>query len=204
MLLQKDDVILFNGDSTTDCGRIRAEEYSLSGYSKIVSQTINMYMPEYGVQVYNRGISGNTSADLVERIEKELVAIKPTILSILIGINDTWRRYDSAKPTTTEQFSKNLTQILTIASKYVRKIILLEPFIIPTNPNINAFYEDLDPKIKVVRDLAAKFSCTLIPLDGIFAEASVASAPILYSQDGIHPTEKGNVLISQNILSRLL
>ncbi|MDB1692183.1 hypothetical protein PMV44_10085 [Enterococcus casseliflavus] len=63
---------------------------------------------------------------------------------------------------------------------------------------------DLDPKIQIVRHLAAAFHCQLLPLDGLFAEAAVASSPqALTGDDGVHPTPAGHALIADQLMARL-
>ena len=204
MKLQKNDVILFNGDSITDCGRDRGDFYSLTGYSKIVQNALTDFYPSLGIKSCNRGISGDLSCDLLARLESELKETKATVLSVLIGINDTWRRYDGNDRTTSpEEFGKNYDAILKIAKKYVREIILLEPFLIPTDPEKAKFREDLDPKIQVVRALAVKYKADFVPLDGVFAEKCVFTDPAVLSPDGVHPADDGYSVMAAEWLKRV-
>lgn len=55
---------------------------------------------------------------------------------------------------------------------------------------------DLDPKIQVTRKLAREFADVFIPLDGLFAAASVKKPPTHWADDGIHPI----VRRAQNLL----
>ena len=204
MKLQKNDVILFNGDSITDCGRDRNDMHSLITYSRAVHNCLNDFYPSFGIESFNRGIGGHLSCDLLERLESELKETKATVLSILIGINDVWRRYDgNDRITTPEQFEENYDKILKIAKKYVREIILLEPFLIPTDPEKAVFREDLDPKIHIVRSLARKYKTDFIPLDGIFAEKCINTNPAVLSEDGVHPTLVGHSVIASEWLKRV-
>src|ERR1700754_764879 len=92
-------VIVFTGDSITDCDRRTDPEGLGDGYVRLLAGS-----PELaGFDVRNRGISGNRVLDLQERWENDVVAEQPAILSVLVGINETWRRYDSGDPTTAEQ-----------------------------------------------------------------------------------------------------
>ena len=56
--------------------------------------------------------------------------------------------------------------------------------------------EDLNPRIEVVRKLAAEYSALLIPLDGRFAAACVTAEPAFWAADGVHPTLAGYGLIA--------
>jgi lysophospholipase L1-like esterase len=198
MSLTKNDVILFDGDSITDCGRDRTDKHSLSGYNALIAEQLGM-----SASCYNRGISGATSGYLLSVLEENLKEIKPTVYSTLIGVNDTWRRYDSNIVTTAAQFEANIAAIFKLVSAYTSRVVVLEPFLIPTNKDLLVFYDDLTPKIQVLRKYAAAYHAEYVPLDGIFAELSIQNTPALYSADGVHPTPAGNAVIAAEWLKRV-
>ncbi len=202
MIINNGEKILFTGDSITDCGRDRNDICGLTAYSKIISGYISLFNPELNVTVYNRGISGDTTKMLDGRMEKDLGDTKPTAVSILIGINDVWRRYDSDRPTTLEDFKANVKSIIAKAKKYTDKIIILEPFVIPSDPAKAKFREDLDPKINALREIAKEEKLEYIPLDGIFAEKSITGDPKALSADGIHPLYGGYRVIAAEWIKR--
>jgi hypothetical protein len=94
--LQKDDVILFQGDSITDAGRKKDDEsYNTAGimgngYAMIAGSQLLFQHADKNLKIYNRGISGNKVYQLAERWEKDCLNLKPNVLSILIGVNDFW------------------------------------------------------------------------------------------------------------------
>jgi lysophospholipase L1-like esterase len=205
MKLLQNDRILFNGDSTTDADRDRADTHSLSGYSKKIHEhltTQGIDGVKLNIECFNRAISGDTSAQMLKRFSADCEDTKPTLISLLIGINDTWRRYDSGVCTSSVQFADNYYQVLRIAQKFTGRIMLLEPFILPVDPEKMPFYEDLYEKILAVRLLAREFKTAYIPLDGIFAESCAETTPSELSEDGIHPTDKGHRLIAREWLKR--
>lgn len=192
-------IILFQGDSITDCGRDREDPYSLgSGYPMMIASWYQAKKPEAPVEFINRGISGDRTPDLKARWDEDCLELEPDLVSILIGINDVWRRYSSNDPMSIDEFEDNYYDILnrTIESTDAG-IVMLEPFVLPVPDDRNAWREDLDPKIHVVRSLARKFGTTLISLDGIFAQASSKRSPEFWAPDGVHPTLPGHALIAQ-------
>jgi len=192
-------VVLFQGDSVTDCGRQRDQALDLGfGYAAMIAAWYSALYPAQHVQFFNRGISGNRVPDLQARWQDDCLALKPDWLTILIGINDCWRRYDSQDPTSTEAFSAGYRALLvqTKASTDAQ-IILMEPFVLPTPQDRLTWREDLDPKIQVVRTLAQEFGATLIALDGLFAQATVLAGPGKWATDGVHPTHAGHALIAR-------
>jgi acyl-CoA thioesterase-1 len=137
-------------------------------------------------------------SDLLARLEKDCLALKPTVVSILIGINDTWRRYDSKNPSDIPTFEANYRQMLTrIRDDLQARLVLLEPFLLHVPPDRHQWREDLNPRIDTVRRLAVEFDADLIPLDGLFAKAATEAPAEFWAADGVHPTPAGHALIAQ-------
>lgn len=202
-LIEDRATVLFQGDSITDAGRGRDDDANLGwGYANHIAAWFSAMYPGKGVRFINRGISGNRVKDLDARWKEDCLDLRPTWLSILIGINDVWRRYDSNDPTSTEVYEQGYRRILTRVSEDSNspRLIILEPFVLPTPPDRMSWREDLDPKIQVARSLAREFGAIYIPLDGIFATASIAQPPAFWAGDGVHPTQAGHALIAQKWL----
>ena len=199
MLIQPNDRILFTGDSITDCGRVRENEKHLGGgYASFIGARLQAYLAAPDLHIFNRGISGNRASDLLGRIEPDLLALKPTVVSILIGINDVWRRYDRKDPTSAEAFEKNYRAILErISHELEARVILLEPFLLHVPDDRHAWREDLNPKIDVTRKLAAEFDAELLPLDGLFAKMATQAPAAYWAGDGVHPSAAGHALIAE-------
>lgn len=137
--------------------------------------------------------------------QKDCIDLKPDLVSILIGINDTWRRFDSNDPTAVEQYRDNLYYMLNeVKEKLNAKIIICEPFLLSvTEEQKRIWKKDLDPKIQAARELTREFNAIYIPLDGIFASACTNADPSFWSADGVHPTDAGHALIAENWLKSM-
>ena len=155
----------------------------------------------------NKGVNGNRSKDLLDRYEADFKAIHPDFISILIGINDCWRRYNSSSdPTSCAQFESNYRTLLQKikADMPHAKIMLIEPFVLPSLPDRNSWHEDLDPKINAVRSLAREYVDYLLPMNGIINAASVGKYTCEeLSQDGVHPLPAGHAVIADAYLRTL-
>lgn len=197
--IKEGSVILFQGDSITDCGRNCELDTMGNGYANMASAMYLANNPEAGVKFINRGISGNRVKDLQARWEEDCIVLKPDILSILIGINDTWRRYSVNDPTSVEAYKAGYRDILerTKAANPNIRIILCEPFVLPVKEGQDLWREDLDPKIQAVRKLALEYAVVYVPLDGVFAQACVQQNPSFWAADGVHPTPAGHALIAK-------
>jgi lysophospholipase L1-like esterase len=198
MLQQPQDVILFQGDSVTDCGRNRAEEKNLgSGYPYLIGAALAAKFPAFNLQFYNRGVSGDRVQDLRRRWNEDCLQLKPTLLSILIGINDTWRRYDSNDPTSVEKYAADYHWIVAEAKEKLHcRVLILEPFLLPTRAEQKSWREDLNPKIDAAREIAREFGAVYVPLDGEFAAATMPVGNAYFAPDGVHPNDAGRGFIA--------
>jgi len=190
--------ILFQGDSITDCHRDRSDIHSLgNGYPKFSAALIAEKYPEIEFEFINQGISGNRAENLLARWENEAIAHDPDIISILIGVNDTWHNAGANDNWMKNSYFENCyRQILTmLKEKTHAKIIMIEQFLLYT-PDKAYFREDLAPKIEITRKLAREFADAYIPMDGLFAKASIEKEPTYWALDGVHPTEEGAKLIA--------
>jgi acyl-CoA thioesterase-1 len=144
-MAENDVTILFIGDSVTDCGRRDDADRNLgNGYVRLISEAF-----EAGgtpANVVNRGINGNRVRDLAARWEKDCLDLAPTLVSVLIGINDTWRRYDDNDPTDVEEFAAQYRALLTaLPGREHMALVLVEPFLlVPADAHLNEF--DVDPR----------------------------------------------------------
>jgi len=197
-LVKKGDLILFIGDSVTDCGRNREDLSDLGpSYVKKIDSYLKAFFAELLLRVMNKGVSGNRVIDLQARWQDDCLCYKPDIINILIGINDCWRRFDNNDSTSAEDFEKRYDSILLAAQKTGAKLTLMEPFVLPYPADRTLWREDLDPKIQMARKLARKYEAKLIPLDGILASLITSKEPQFYSADGVHPTNAGHAVIAK-------
>ncbi|WNR42656.1 SGNH/GDSL hydrolase family protein [Paenibacillus roseipurpureus] len=195
--IEQGDIVLFQGDSITDAGRIRENANDLGkGYALMAAAQFSAKYPEKGVTFFNRGISGNRVPDLQERWQQDCLDLKPKVVSIYIGINDTWRRFDRNDATSTEKFREGYRQLLDTTANTGAKLLLIEPFVLPVPEDRKLWREDLDPKITVVRELAREFGAKLLCLDGLFAQASTQADSAFWAPDGVHPSPAGHALIA--------
>ena len=184
--------ILFQGDSITDAGRDRNDIHNLgNGYPKYAAKFLAEKYTDIDFEFIDLGISGNQTKDLVARLDTDFIDIQPDIVSILIGVNDTWHHAEQKDWIPNEVFEERYRTVLTaIKEKTNAKIMMMEPFLIPTEDKA-FFREDLAPKIEIIRKLAREFADIYLPTDGLLASAFIGDDPLSYAADGVHPTAKG-------------
>jgi lysophospholipase L1-like esterase len=201
-IIEENALVLFQGDSVTDADHSREDDIDLGrGYAMIIAAWFSALYPEKKVRFLNRGIGGNRIRDLESRWNKDCIELNPSWISILIGINDTWRRFDSNDPTSPETFEASYRLILEQAAKRTHAhIILCEPFLLPMREGQSAWWDDLEPKIAITRRLARIYGALCIPLNDIFTRAGALRPADFWLRDGVHPTTAGHALIAQTWL----
>ena len=141
------------------------------------------------IQIFNGSISGDTSSDGLDRIEDELSDASYDLIIIGLGANDMLRRINP------DQTKQNLEDIINIIVNNDIKIILAGMVASPTNGL--SYKKKFD---KIYPDLSKKFELELIP----FLLKGVALNPSLNQADGIHPNEKGVLIISETLKDSIL
>ena len=92
MELKKGDRILFFGDSLTAlAGKEEPKMHVDKGYVRIVRETLQNAHKGKGIEVDWVATGGHTVPDLLKRVDKDVIAKKPTIVVIQIGCNDARR-----------------------------------------------------------------------------------------------------------------
>lgn len=190
--------ILFQGDSITDWRRDYNDPTSLGeGYVVYTVENIKNKYPDVEIEFLNRGISGNRTDNFIARIETDLIDLKPDIVTLLLGLNDTWHLFSGHDNKTFEQFCELYEEILKrIKNETNAKLILMEPFLV-YNRGLDHMRADLNEKIDFIRTMAMKYADAFVPLDGMFVSATLNGTPCeALSNDGVHPDEAGKKLIS--------
>ena len=203
MKLNPKDHILFIGDSVTDVGRDRTNAVDLGhGYPLMVATTLKERYDELELTFSNRGVGGDKLNDMATRWDEDCLSLNPTVVSILIGINDTWHTVGQnqfGNQENLQQFEQQYRTLLTtMVENSVRQIILMEPFVLPYPTDREMWRSDLDPRIQVVRKLAYEFQADLIPLDGLLNAIGIKQGfTFLTGEDGVHPTKEGHEMIAE-------
>ncbi|QJU55109.1 SGNH/GDSL hydrolase family protein [Herbiconiux sp. SALV-R1] len=188
--------LVFIGDSITEDGRHIDDPYDLgTGYVARVARRRSE--AGHADVVINTGIGGHRVVDLEARFDRDCLEHEPDLVSIHVGINDTWRRYDGGEATSVEAFEAAYRSMLTKATDAGARLVLIEPFLLALRPEQSEWRDDLDPKIEVVRALANEFDAQLVAADVAFTRAGWERDPAGLLWDGVHPTDAGRELLAR-------
>jgi lysophospholipase L1-like esterase len=186
--------VTFIGDSITDAGRDRTDPDSFGdGY-------VSLLAPELmagGAIVRNLGIAGDRVADLAARWDEELMPTAPELLTVYVGVNEVWRRFDSDDPTPTAVFEQTYRGLLRrTAEAHAPRLILMEPYLLPVRAEQEGWLDELAEKRAAVARLAAEFGAARVPLHDVLTAAAEGRDPAELAPDGVHPTPAGSRLIA--------
>ncbi len=172
-----------------------------NGYVSLINAKLNLYHFDKRIRVINKGISGNKSDDLVNRLEQDVISYNPDWVVILIGINDVWRHFDSNSRvgTTKEDYRNNLINIINKVFTVTKNIVLVTPYLVQKK-NESKMRIMMDSFADVVRDLAKDYDLFLVDLQEKFDEKLVTHDMSNLTVDRIHPTLAGHMLIADSIL----
>lgn len=202
----ENDVILFQGDSITDAGRDKANMSSNNssalghGYALLAAADLLHTFAAKQPSVYNKGISGNKVHQLDARWEEDCIALKPNILSILIGVNDYWHtlagNYDGTIQVYRDDYRKLLDR--TLKALPTVKLIIGEPFAVN---NVKAVTDDWYPAFDeyrvAAREIAEEYRAVFIPYQRVFDEAAKKAPASFWTGDGVHTTLAGAQLMAE-------
>lgn len=194
--------ILFQGDSITDCGRSRetaAANVGLGqGYVQMTAGRLLCDNPSKKIEIFNRGISGNRVVDLYARWKIDALNMKPDIISILIGVNDTWHEFGSQNGVEVPRYEEIYRMLLAWTKKELpkTKIVLCEPFVLQCGAVAKSWLPEINARRKVVAKLVKEFDTVFVPFQPAFDKAVKTAAPEYWLGDGVHPTYAGHMLMA--------
>ena len=186
-------VVLFQGDSITDCERQQSGVGELGyGYPGFVAGRLGLEAPG-AYTFYNRGLSGNRIVDVYARIKQDIINLQPDYMSLLIGVNDVWHELAHKNGVDTDKFRKLYCMLLDEVLEALPniKIILIEPFVLrgpETEAQYALFRSEVQMRAQVVRGLAEQYNLPLICLQEDLDTMEATAPQNYWLRDGVHPT----------------
>ena len=206
-------VILFQGDSITDAGRNRQRQDNANdaaamgdGYSSIIASYLLARRPNAGLKFYNRGISGNKVFQLAERWDSDCVALKPDIISILIGVNDIWHTLNGSYDGTVEVYRNDYRALLERTRRELpaARLVICEPFVLRCGAVTEDWFPQFNRYRVAARRIALDFQAVFVPFQATFKMALRTGPPEYWAADGVHPTMAGSYQMARAWLDTVL
>ena len=169
--------VVFIGDSITD------------------SCDLDKFYP--GLDAYNRGIAGDVTGGVLNRMKVSAYDLKPSLIVLLIGTND----YQRIPPHKNENILQNYRKILTKFKENLPDTPVIVQSVYPiADVNFHKHYKyghghikDLNAGIKALAD---EFGYIYADVYSLLVDGD-EEMDMAYSNDGLHPNEKGYEIISE-------
>jgi lysophospholipase L1-like esterase len=211
MKLQKGSKLVMIGDSITDADRAKPAGEGLfqpygRGYVAQVEALLGATYPELAIRVVNQGLSGNTVRDLKNRWQKDVLDLKPDWLSVMIGINDVWRQYDSPLQKEwhvgIEEYEATLDELVRTTRPLLKGLVLLTPYYIEGNKE-DAMRATMDRYGAVVKKLAAKHKTLFVDTQAAFDAVLKHYYAATLAWDRVHPNQAGHMVLARAFLDAI-
>lgn len=202
---------LFQGDSITDGNRTRNNDWNHvmgHGYQYIIASKLWYDFPKKNFHFFNRGISGNKVTDLTARWQKDALDIKPDVLSILIGINDTSTFIYGNKDFSAEQYESGYRSLLQQTKQQLPNVqlVLCEPFILSVG-KLKDKWDDYSREVakrqEIVKRLSEEHSAVFVGFQNAFNKALSKAPGEYWIWDGIHPMPAGHELMAREWIKQV-
>lgn len=208
MLFEKDQTILFIGDSISDYERKRPVGEGLfdawgKSYVANAAALMSCMYPELGLRIINMGISGNQVRDLDARWQTDVMDHHPDWVSVLIGINDVWRQFDcpaqKEQHVPLDEYEATYEKLIEQTLPHVKGMILMTPYFMEPN-KLDPMRARMDEYAAVVRRLAQKHGLVFVDLQAAWDELFRHMHPCNIAWDRIHPNQTGCMYIAKQFL----
>ncbi len=214
MPIEAGSTILFTGDSITDCGRARpfgdsAADSPGGGYVSLIDWLLASGGESPAMRLINTGISGNTVRDLATRWDEDVLEFQPDWVSVMIGINDVWRQFDSdpaiVKPVTLDEYASTLFRLLERTRPRTKGIVVMLPFFVVAERNDGANGGQSAGAMRAMRDQYAEAAAAaaravggvIVDTQAAFERALRLRSAARLAPDGVHPTGLGHMVLAR-------
>jgi lysophospholipase L1-like esterase len=200
--LKRDDRIIFFGDSLTAlAGKEAPPEHVAKGYVRIVRETLQKAHPDKNLEIDWVATGGHTVPDLLNRVDKDVIAKKPTIVVIQIGCND-------ARRIPHEKFKASLEQLIDrLQAAGIQVVQCTLTSVGEKHDGSNKDDVNLDAFAKTQREVATAKNVPINDLRRAFLEYwkknNAANEPKgVLTYDGNHFNQKGHDFVAEQMLRK--
>ena len=206
--IHPNSTLLMIGDSITDCGSVSPCSEVVRdplgyGYVQLINEIFSACFPQQHIRILNKGISGNTVRNLAARWQSDVLDLKPDWLSILIGINDVWPKFDACQPdawfVSIDEYAATLERLIHTTCPRLRGLVLMTPYCIEPD-RADPMRAMMDQYGDVVRRLAGQYQTILVDTQAEFDSVLTEVHPTVLALDRVHLKPTGHIILAQAFL----
>ncbi len=211
MVIRPTSKLLMIGDSITDCNRARPVGEAPAGglgqgYVALVDALLTTKYPDYQIRVQNVGTSGETVRHLAARWQHDVLDLRPDFVSVLIGINDVWRQFDSPLRIEShvylEEYELTLDTLVVQTLPHVAGMTLMTPFFLELS-TADPMRATMDLYGQAVKRIAQRHKTRFIDIQSAFDQLMQYVYGGTLALDRVHPSMAGHMLIADAFIEEI-
>jgi isoamyl acetate esterase len=195
--------VVFFGDSITQAA------VNPGGYIAQMRDSLAAKARAEQFELVGAGISGNKIYDLYLRLEDDVLAQKPDVVFVFVGVNDVWHKRTHGTGTDADKFQKFYAALVRKLQDAGARVVLCTPLCIGERGDCsNPLDGELNLYAQIIRNLAKDKNCGLCDLRTTFLHYVAQHNPEnresgILTTDGVHLNEKGNAMVAAAMLKHL-
>jgi len=136
---------------------------------------------------------------LEQRWAADTIALKPDVLSILIGVNDYWHTKTHGYKGTVADYETGFAALLQATRQALPsvRLVVIEPFVLRCGAVDASWFPEFDERRAAAARVARRVNATFVPMQDRFTALASRSTPEYWAADGVHPTAAGHGLIAE-------
>lgn len=196
-ILKSGDRMVFLGDSITD----------LRIYTRYVMNYFALHHPGEEITFRNAGWGGDTAPRGLARLQRDVLSLKPTVVSICLGMNDA--EYKAFDQPTYDNYIKNMKSIISELKKAGVKVVLLTPGCVDEDggERFKGYNNTLERFANGIKELAVKENLPVYDIHSLMLEfqtkAKKDDPHFTTIPDGVHPYGPGQMLMAYGLIKVL-
>jgi lysophospholipase L1-like esterase len=195
MVAAKPTRVVFFGDSITKAG------VNTGGYI----DRLKKMLPADQFELMGSGVSGDKIYDLLLRMDEDVLAKKPDVVVIWVGVNDVWHKSTLGTGTDPDKFVNFYEAVIKKLQAANIRVVLCTPATIGEKTDMSNQQDgDLNQYSKIIRDIAKRFNLPLVDLRKTFQEYDLKNNPEnkerdVLTRDRVHLNDTGNQFVAKQM-----
>ncbi|MCK8494175.1 GDSL-type esterase/lipase family protein [Spirosoma sp. RP8] len=187
--------VVFFGDSITQAG------VNPGGYI----DRLKSLLPANQYELIGAGIGGNKIYDLYLRMDDDVLAKKPDVVVVWVGVNDVWHKASSGTGTDADKFVRFYEAVVKKLQAANARVVLCTPAAIGEKTDMSNQQDgDLNQYSQLIRDIAKKNNLPLVDLRKAFLDYNLKHNPDnkekgILTTDRVHLNEAGNQFVAEQM-----
>lgn len=192
--LKAGDRVVFYGDSITE----------QNCYTQYVEQFVECRYPELKIHFFNAGWGGDSAGGGLGRLNRDVLPLKPTVVTLFFGMND--GRYSPLSDDILNNYRNTMESLIkALLAKGIRVIVFTPPCIDTDKRPLPYYNATLEGLGKAAIELAVKYHLSYAdvyhPMLAYQTAQKAKTAGYSFSLDGVHPNPAGHRVISYEMLA---